>query len=268
MMQPILRVIGLRKRFGNTEVLKGIDLSVHRGETVVLVGSSGSGKSSLLRCLNLLEPPTAGLFELSGVLAGESSCLKESDLGKVRTRIGMVFQQFNLFPHLTAEENVMLGPLKVLRKSRTEARNLAVRYLEKVGLSAQAGYLPSQLSGGQQQRVGIARALAMEPEIILFDEPTSALDPEKVGEVLHTIRQLSEEGTTMVVVTHELGFAYHIADRVLFLHDGLIHEEGPPEQVLMSPLQLRTKEFLASHKLFRLPESGESFSSVSIRVAS
>jgi polar amino acid transport system ATP-binding protein len=259
MNEIVLSVNGLRKQFGPVEVLKGIDFSVSRGETVVILGSSGSGKSTMLRCLNFLEMPTAGRITLQGTTVGtevssDHSRYDEAELCKLRTKVGMVFQQFNLFPHLTVEENIMVGPIRVRGKSVDEAKSLAQRNLAKVGLSEKASVYPSRLSGGQQQRVAIARALAMEPEVMLFDEPTSALDPELVGEVLQSIRQLSDEGTTMLVVTHELGFAYNVADRVLFLHQGLIHEEGSPKDLLVHPKQPRTQEFLRSHTLFRIPE--------------
>ncbi|SIT49424.1 histidine/lysine/arginine/ornithine transporter subunit; ATP-binding component of ABC superfamily [Paraburkholderia piptadeniae] len=259
MEATILAVSGLRKSFGNLEVLKGIDFSVQRGETVVILGSSGSGKSTMLRCLNFLESPTQGRIEVHGKLVGTPLDggrfrYTQQELCDLRTRVGMVFQQFNLFPHLTVAENVMLGPVRVRGTSREKAKQLADTNLAKVGLSHKADAYPSRLSGGQQQRVAIARALAMEPDVILFDEPTSALDPELVGEVLNTIRQLSEEGTTMLIVTHELGFAYNVADRVLFLHQGQIHEQGSPQDVLVHPKQPRTQEFLRGHTLFRMPE--------------
>jgi polar amino acid transport system ATP-binding protein len=255
----VLSVDGLRKQFGKVEVLKGVDLSVRKGETIVILGSSGSGKSTMLRCLNFLEMPTAGRITLRGKVVGTEQSpgqyrYNEAELCLLRTQVGMVFQQFNLFPHLTVEENVMVGPIKVRGKSVDEAKTLATRHLARVGLSERASYYPSRLSGGQQQRVAIARALAMEPEVMLFDEPTSALDPELVGEVLQAIRQLSDDGTTMLVVTHELGFAYNVADRVLFLHQGLILEEGSPKEVLVRPRQPRTQDFLRSHTLFRIPE--------------
>jgi polar amino acid transport system ATP-binding protein len=246
-------------------VLRGIDLAVAKGETVVIIGGSGSGKSTLLRCLNLLERPTAGRIHLQGRLIGrpqrnargeESVSYSERDLAPFRAKIGMVFQQFNLFPHMTALQNVALGPRTVLKRPPAEADRIALENLDRVGLSAKAGEYPSRLSGGQQQRVAIARALAMQPEVVLFDEPTSSLDPELVGEVLLTMRMLSLEGVTMVIVTHELGFAYAVANRIIFLHDGFIHEEGPPDEVLVRPREQRTREFLAGHNLFRLPEGG------------
>ena len=260
MNDVVLSVSGLRKQFGAVEVLKGIDFTVNRGETIVILGASGSGKSTMLRCLNFLEMPTSGRIELQGKLVGSETSdgglrYAEAELCRLRTRVGMVFQQFNLFPHLTVTENVMIGPIQVRGKSVEEARALAECNIAKVGLFERASYYPSKLSGGQQQRVAIARALAMEPDVMLFDEPTSALDPELVGEVLLAIRQLSDEGTTMLVVTHELGFAYNVADRVMFLHQGLIHEQGDPKDLLVSPQQPRTQEFLRSHTLFRIPEA-------------
>ena len=261
-MSEVLRIENLHKRFGNLEVLKGIDLSIAKGETVVIIGSSGSGKSTLLRCLNFLEIPSEGRIHLEGCEIGavrRSSdgrprvVYREVELAKLRTKVGMVFQQFNLFPHMTAEQNVMIALMKVRGLPVAEARTLAAHNLEKVGLLEKAKEYPSRLSGGQQQRVAIARALAMEPAVMLFDEATSALDPELVGEVLLTIRRLSEEGMTMLVVTHELGFAYNVARRVVFLHQGRIHEEGTPDEVLRRPSKQRTREFLKGHTLFQLP---------------
>ncbi|MBL8702975.1 MAG: amino acid ABC transporter ATP-binding protein [Alphaproteobacteria bacterium] len=256
----MLRLEGLRKSFGSAEILRGIDLSVGRGETIVVIGASGSGKSTLLRCVNFLELPSAGRIQFEGRPIGQEGPggavrYVESELCRVRARIGMVFQQFNLFPHMTAIENVMEGPVTVLDRPRPQARTQALALLDKVGLADKADSYPSRLSGGQQQRVAIARALAMEPVVMLFDEATSALDPELVGEVLRTMLALSEEGMTMMIVTHELGFAYHVADRVLFLHEGLIHEQGTPRDVLLNPRQARTREFLDGHGQFRLPGS-------------
>ncbi len=253
-----LRTENLKKRFGDVEVLKGIDLSVRRGETVVVLGASGSGKSTMLRCLNFLETPSEGKIYVGGKLigrhAGDKVSYPAAELNEVRAKAGMVFQQFNLFPHLTVEQNVTLGPMRVRKMGRAEAQALAASCLDRVGLGQKARSYPSQLSGGQQQRVAIARALAMEPSVVLFDEPTSALDPELVGEVLLAMRKLAEDGTTMVVVTHELGFAYNVASRVVFLHEGCIHEEGPPHEMLVSPRTERMREFLKSHSLFRIPE--------------
>jgi len=259
-MEPILKIDGLRKSFGTLEVLKGIDLEVAQGETVVILGASGSGKSTLLRCINFLERPSAGRIALDGKAIGAEDGggavrYSEAQLSRVRTRVGMVFQQFNLFPHMTALKNVMEGQVTVLGRPKAEAEQTARRVLAKVGLADKTDEYPARLSGGQQQRVAIARALAMDPEIMLFDEVTSALDPELVGEVLRTMRALSDEGMTMLIVTHELGFAYHVADRVIFLHDGLIHEQGTPQEVLVRPRERRTREFLEGHGLFRLPEA-------------
>jgi polar amino acid transport system ATP-binding protein len=259
----VLRIEGLYKSFGDLEVLRGIDLTVYRGDTIVLVGASGSGKSTMLRCINFLELPDAGRIHLNGVAQGEmrrdgknAGTLRyaEAKLCELRARVGMVFQNFNLFPHMTALGNVMEGPRTVLKLPRAEAERHARRHLAKVGLSDKIEAYPARLSGGQQQRVAIARALAMEPEIMLFDEATSALDPELVGEVLQTIRELSDEGMTMVIVTHEIGFAYSVADRILFLHDGRIHEQGTPDEMLVRPKQPRTREFLRGFSRFRIPE--------------
>ncbi|WP_225974976.1 amino acid ABC transporter ATP-binding protein [Pectobacterium polaris] len=246
----VLRIRGLQKRFGAVEVLKGIDLDVRRGEKIAIIGGSGSGKSTLLRCLNFMEIPSAGTIELDGVVLGKTNAQGQRDypekqLCAVRERVGMVFQQFNLFPHMTVLENVREALLSVKKMPRHDADIIAKAQLEKVGLSNKQDARPSSLSGGQQQRVAIARALAMSPEIMLFDEPTSSLDPELVGEVLHTIRALAEEGRTLLLVTHELGFAYHFADRVVFIENGVIHEMGSAEQVLKNPQQPRTQAFLA-----------------------
>ena len=250
----ILRVRGLAKRFGPTEVLRGIDLDVARGERIAILGVSGSGKSTLLRCLNFMELPTSGRVELDGQPIGEERgrtiTYRERELTAVRQRVGMVFQQFNLFPHMTALGNVMEGLLTVRGQSKAEARERAGKELARVGLADKAEAYPAHLSGGQKQRVAIARALAMDPEILLFDEPTSALDPELVGEVLTVIRSLAEEGRTMLLVTHELGFAYHVATRVIFLADGTIHEQGTPDEILKNPRAERTRAFLASHRQF------------------
>jgi len=260
MSEEILRIEGLRKRFGSHEVLRGIDLSVSRGETVVIIGASGSGKSTLLRCVNFLELPDAGCITIEGTPIGAAGSgatrrYRERALSAVRSRVGMVFQQFNLFPHMTALGNVMEGPLSVLRLPRTEAQARAQAVLARVGLAEKAQSFPSRLSGGQQQRVAIARALAMQPALMLFDEATSALDPELVGEVLEAMRDLKKIGMTMLVVTHELGFAFHAADRVVFLHEGVVHEIGTPREVLLSPKQPRTQAFLSSLSHFRLPDS-------------
>ena len=251
----LLRVTGLTKRFGANEVLRGIDLEVRQGERIAILGASGSGKSSLLRCLNFMELPTAGVIELDGQPLGRERrpgerVYRESELTQVRQRIGMVFQQFNLFPHMTAVGNVMEGLRTVRRMPKEAARLRAEVELKRVGLGDKADAYPAHLSGGQKQRVAIARALAMDPEMLLFDEPTSALDPGLVGEVLGVIRDLAEEGRTMLLVTHEVGFAYHVATRVIFLADGTIHESGTPDEVLKNPKKERTRAFLASHKQF------------------
>jgi polar amino acid transport system ATP-binding protein len=256
--EEVLRIEGLRKSYGLLEVLKGIDLTVHRGETVCLIGASGSGKSTLLRCVNFLGYPTEGRIHLEGRLIGRETggkiAYRESELCAVRTQVGMVFQQFNLFPHLTVEENVTIGPIKIRGIQSAVAREKAAEQLRRVGILEKAKDYPAQLSGGQQQRVAIARALAMEPSIMLFDEATSALDPELVGEVLVAMRKLAEDGTTMLVVTHELGFAYNVAHRVAFLHEGTIYEEGPPQEILVRPKRPRTQDFLRGHTAFRMPE--------------
>ena len=262
-MTEVLRLEGLTKSYGATPVLKGIDLTVRRGETVCVIGASGSGKSTLLRCVNFLGYPTAGRISLEGKLVGRETTdragvatmrYRESELCAVRAHVGMVFQQFNLFPHMTVEENVMIAPIKIRGLSREDARKRAALHLERVGIPEKAAAFPGQLSGGQQQRVAIARALAMEPAIMLFDEATSALDPELVGEVLLAMRKLAQEGTTMLIVTHELGFAYNVAQRVIYLHEGTIHEEGTPEQVLVNPTKPRTQDFLRGVTTFRMPE--------------
>ncbi|MFT7058510.1 MAG: polar amino acid transport system ATP-binding protein [Pseudorhodobacter sp.] len=257
-MTPVLEIRSLSKSFGTLEVLRAIDLTVEKGSTVAILGASGSGKSTLLRCINFMETPTSGQVLLQGDLIGQGSVEKmhytEAELTKLRARVGMVFQHFNLFPHMTVKQNVMEGPKTVLKSDATECARRADKYLEKVGLGWKADAYPSQLSGGQQQRVAIARALAMEPEIMLFDEATSALDPELVGEVLETIKALADDGMTMLIVTHELGFAYTVADRVIFLSEGRILEQGDPEAVLINPKQTATKNFLRGHGSFRLPE--------------
>jgi polar amino acid transport system ATP-binding protein len=257
-MTELVRVENLHKSFGKLEVLKGIDLSVNTGETVVLLGSSGSGKSTLLRCINFMETPTSGRVYLNGNAVGTETSgrmrYKEADLCKLRARIGMVFQHFNLFPHMTVLQNVMEGQLTVLNRDKAEAKEKSMAQLDRVGLADKAGEYPSRLSGGQKQRVAIARALAMDPDVMLFDEVTSALDPELVGEVLKTMRQLAEDGMTMICVTHELGFAYHVANRVLFLNQGTILEQGEPHAILRQPQTQRMQEFLEGHALFKLPD--------------
>jgi glutamine transport system ATP-binding protein len=237
---PMIETRNLHKYFGDLEVLKGIDLSIEQGEVVVIVGASGSGKSTLLRCINKLEDLTGGEI----LVDGYSLTDKSTDINMIRTEAGMVFQQFNLFPHMTALENVTLGPLKVRRMKRAEADSLGMGLLEKVGLEDKAGVYPDQLSGGQKQRVAIARSLALRPKVMLFDEPTSALDPELVGEVLEVMKTLAREGMTMVVVTHEMGFAREVADRVIFVDDGVILEEAPPKEFFGNPRFERTRNFL------------------------
>jgi polar amino acid transport system ATP-binding protein len=244
----MLRLEGIHKRFGSLEVLRGIDLEVKQGGVVCIIGASGSGKSTLLRCINLLEPPDEGDVYLEGrsICKGSNAPSGEAgwELDYVRQRVGMVFQQFNLFPHRTALENVTMAPQKVLGRSRNEARDKGRALLERVGLADKLDQYPERLSGGQQQRVAIARALAMDPHVMLFDEVTSALDPELVKEVLDVIRELADEGMTMLIVTHEMGFAREVADQVIFLEDGVILEQGAPVQVLDSPREERTKKFL------------------------
>ncbi|MFJ9795614.1 amino acid ABC transporter ATP-binding protein [Streptomyces sp. NPDC101145] len=235
-----IEIRGLRKSFGAHEVLRGIDLEVARGEVVCVIGPSGSGKSTLLRCVNLLEEPSAGRVLVGGTDVTDP----DVDIDAVRRRIGMVFQQFNLFPHLTAEENLTLPQRRVLGRERAAAAKVARENLERVGLLEKADAYPSRLSGGQQQRVAIARALAMDPEVMLFDEPTSALDPELVGDVLAVMRGLARDGMTMMVVTHEMSFAREVADRVVFMDDGTIVEEGPAAQVVGAPREARTRDFL------------------------
>ncbi|WP_035303924.1 amino acid ABC transporter ATP-binding protein [Actinokineospora inagensis] len=246
-----LRLRGLRKSYGDLEVLRGVDLDVEPGEVVCVIGPSGSGKSTLLRCVNHLEVLDGGFVQVDDVLVGyeprdgklyESS---EREVAQARLRMGMVFQQFNLFSHLTALRNVTLGPTKVLKRDPGEVDREARALLDRVGLAAHADKLPAQLSGGQQQRVAIARAMAMKPAVMLFDEPTSALDPELVGEVLTVMRGLAEQGMTMVVVTHEIGFAHDVADTVVFMDDGVVVESGPAHQVLTTPTSERTAGFLA-----------------------
>ena len=236
----IVRIKDLHKSYGDLEVLRGIDIDVHRGEVVVVLGPSGSGKSTMLRCVNLLEKPTSGqiIFEGSDITA------KGVDINSVRAKLGMVFQQFNLFPHLSVKKNVMIAQEKVLKRSKEEAEKIAIQELEKVGLGDRVDFMPSQLSGGQQQRVAIARALAMNPHVMLFDEATSALDPELVRDVLAVMRDLAQGGMTMIVVTHEMKFARDVADRVIFMDGGVIVEQGTPAEVFDHPKSERTREFL------------------------
>lgn len=248
---PLVRAVNATKSFGPNEVLKGIDLDVHRGEVVCLLGPSGSGKTTFLRLINQMEILSGGRIwvqdELIGVVEkrGRLHRRKASDIARQRAEIGMVFQRFNLFPHMTALGNVMEAPVQVKRVRRADARQRAVDLLAQVGLADRVDYYPSQLSGGQQQRVAIARALAMQPSLMLFDEPTSALDPELVGEVLEVMKRLANDGMTMIVVTHEMGFARDVADRVVFMDAGVVVEDGTPAQVLGNPKQPRTREFLA-----------------------
>ncbi|ERJ89439.1 glutamine ABC transporter, ATP-binding protein GlnQ [Selenomonas sp. oral taxon 892 str. F0426] len=236
----MIEIKGLRKSFGADEVLKGIDLSIDEKEVVVIIGPSGSGKSTLLRCMNHLEEPTAGEVVVDGITLSS-----EANINKVREEVGMVFQRFNLFPHMTVLENIMLAPMKVKHTARDEAEKTARELLARVGLAEKADAYPDNLSGGQQQRVAIARALAMRPKVMLFDEPTSALDPEMVGEVLDVMRALANEGMTMVIVTHEMGFAREVGDRLLFVDEGRIIESGAPREVFEHPKEERTRSFLS-----------------------
>jgi polar amino acid transport system ATP-binding protein len=238
---PAIEIRALCKNFGDNEVLKGIDFHVDQGEVVCVIGPSGSGKSTLLRCVNRLEEPTTGTVLVEGIDITDS----ETDLDDVRTRIGMVFQQFNLFPHLSVLKNLTLAQQRAKKRGKAEATEIARRNLAKVGLAEKADAFPSQLSGGQQQRVAIARALSMDPDMMLFDEPTSALDPELVGDVLEVMKQLAREGMTMMVVTHEMGFAREVGDRVVFMDGGVVVEQGKPEDVLGNPQHERTRLFLS-----------------------
>ncbi|HWI65786.1 MAG TPA: amino acid ABC transporter ATP-binding protein [Symbiobacteriaceae bacterium] len=247
----MLRVEGLHKSFGKLEVLTGIDLEITQGEVVVVIGPSGSGKSTLLRCINFLEVPTKGRILFKGEEVGQKAVngklvrLPERVLDAQRTHMGMVFQRFNLFPHMTALENVIEAPIQVKKMSRLDAEKLGMKLLTRVGLAEKAKTYPPFLSGGQQQRVAIARALAMEPDVMLFDEPTSALDPELVGEVLQVMKDLAKEGMTMMVVTHEMGFAREVGHRVIFMDGGAVVEEGKPERIFSAPSHPRTREFLS-----------------------
>ncbi len=251
MSDAMVKAEGVHKRFGRLEVLKGIDLEVGRGEVMCLLGPSGSGKSTFLRCINHLEKINAGRLTVDGALVGYREQgdklheLHEKDVAKKRSEIGMVFQHFNLFPHMTALENVTLAPIKVLGTSRNEARTRGRDLLTKVGLGDKIDVYPVALSGGQQQRVAIARALAMQPKLMLFDEPTSALDPELVGDVLDAMRELATSGMTMIVVTHEMGFAREVADSVVFMDEGVVVESGVPGDVLVNPKHQRTRTFLS-----------------------
>jgi len=237
----VIKVIDLHKSFGKLEVLKGIDNEIRKGEVVSIIGPSGSGKSTFLRCLNLLEVPTKGIVNFEGVDITD----KKIDINLHRQKMGMVFQHFNVFPHLTVKDNITLAPMLVGKKTKQEAEALAENLLSKVGLLDKKDEYPRRLSGGQKQRLAIVRALAMEPDVMLFDEPTSALDPEMVGEVLAVIRDLANNGMTTVIVTHEMGFAREISDRVLFMDNGVIAEEGTPQQIFGDPQNPRTKEFLS-----------------------
>ncbi len=236
----MIEIVNLHKYFKQLEVLKGIDMQVTKGEVVCIIGSSGSGKSTLLRCINFLEKKNEGQIWVGGQLVQDT----EIDIINLRRKVGMVFQRFNLFPHMTALENVMEGPLTIKKFDKVSARDIAFAYLDKVGLADKANEYPARLSGGQQQRVGIARAMAMEPEVILFDEPTSALDPELVGEVLKVMKDMAKEGMTMVIVTHEMGFAREVSDQVLFLHEGIVAERGTPRDIFELPQHDRLKSFL------------------------
>jgi glutamine transport system ATP-binding protein len=235
-----IHVSHLKKNFGSLEVLKDISTDIHEGEVVVIIGPSGSGKSTFLRCMNKLEEITAGEV----IVDGHNLTDKHIDINKVRENVGMVFQHFNLFPHMNVTQNLMLAPVELKKATKDEARQRAIHMLEKVGMADKADTYPEQLSGGQKQRVAIARALCMTPDIMLFDEPTSALDPEMVGEVLQVMKQLAADGMTMVIVTHEMGFAREVADRVIFMDGGYIVEEGSPQEVLLNPQEARTIDFL------------------------
>jgi polar amino acid transport system ATP-binding protein len=262
--EPMVYLEGLTKSFGENTVLRDVTLKVQKGEVVVMIGASGSGKTTLLRCINLLTVPDRGRVTVGGEVLGSEGPggnfepVPDRLLDRQRTHIGMVFQRFNLFPHMTALQNVMLGPVLVRKMSKTAARELAIAQLEKVGLAAKIDQYPSHLSGGQQQRVAIARSLAMAPKLMLFDEPTSALDPELVGEVLETMRELADDGMTMIVVTHEMDFAREVGDRVLFLDGGQIIEEGSPEAVFVHPQHERTRAFLhrTMHRVSHRERSG------------
>lgn len=238
----MIEVKNLEKHFGDLKVLNGVSVNIKKGEKVVVIGPSGSGKSTFLRCLNRLEEPTDGQV----IFEGFDITDKKTDIDKHRQKMGMVFQHFNLFPHLTVLQNITLAPITLKLQSKEEAYKNALNLLNRVGLIDKANVYPSTLSGGQKQRIAIVRALAMNPDVMLFDEPTSALDPEMVGEVLNVMKQLADEGMTMVCVTHEMGFAREVADRVIFMYDGIILEEGTPEQIFGNPQQERTKQFLQS----------------------
>ena len=240
-MDTMIKVKNLHKTFGTNQVLKGINTEIKKGEVVVVIGPSGSGKSTFLRCLNLLEEPTSGNIYFKGTDITD----KKNDIYQMREKLGMVFQNFNLFPNLTVMDNITLSPIKVKKMSKEDARKIGEKLLTDVGLPDKAKAYPQSLSGGQMQRIAIARALAMQPEVMLFDEPTSALDPEMVGEVLSVMQRLAQEGMTMVIVTHEMGFAKEVGDRVLFMDQGVIMEEGTPAQIFDAPQKPRTIDFLA-----------------------
>lgn len=240
-MTAMIEINHLKKSFGENEVLKDINVTVNKGEVLTIIGSSGSGKSTLLRCINLLEKPTSGAI----LYKGENVLTKNYDLPKYRTHLGMVFQSFNLFNNMNVLENCVSGQVTVLKRSKEEAKKIAIENLEKVGMGRYVSAKPAQLSGGQKQRVAIARSLSMNPDVMLFDEPTSALDPEMVGEVLLTMKALAETGLTMVIVTHEMAFARDVSDRVIFMDKGVIAEEGTPEDIFVHPKEERTKAFLA-----------------------
>lgn len=239
--KPVLEVQHLVKYFGEREILKDIDFNIHKGDVVSIIGSSGSGKSTMLRCINMLEVPTSGQI----VYMGEPITDTDKEITLYRTKVGMVFQQFNLFNNMTVLENCMVGPVKVLKQDKEAARKNALKYLDKVGMAQYINAKPSQLSGGQKQRIAIARALAIEPQVLLFDEPTSALDPQMVGEVLSVMRELAKEGLTMIIVTHEMAFARDVSTRVVFMADGVIVEDAPPNELFNHPKNPRTKEFLS-----------------------
>ncbi len=237
----MINVKNLHKTFGSLDVLQGIDVTIEKGEVVVIIGPSGSGKSTFLRCLNLLEQPTGGEIIFEGINITD----KNNDINKQRQKMGMVFQNFNLFPHLSIIDNITLGPIKLKNQTPEQAKENAMSLLKRIGLEEKANNYPAQLSGGQKQRIAIVRALAMSPDVMLFDEPTSALDPEMVGEVLEVMRELAAEGMTMVVVTHEMGFAKEVGTRVLFMDEGKIKEDAPPNEIFTNPKDDRTKEFLS-----------------------
>ena len=242
-MEPIIEIRHLQKHFGSLQVLNDIDFNIEKGEVVTIIGSSGSGKSTMLRCINMLETPSGGEI----LFHGKNIAERGIDVNQYRSRVGMVFQNFNLFANKTVLQNCMLGQIKVLKKSKEEARERAMMYLRKVGMEAFANAGSVQLSGGQKQRVAIARALCMQPEVLLFDEPTSALDPEMVGEILDVIKELAQENMTMVIVTHEMAFARDVSTRVVFMDEGVIAEQGTPQQIFVAPRQERTKEFLSRY---------------------